>query len=169
MKNYFKKFEIRWADIDANRHLANASYMQYCSHTRLSFMAKNGFGQAEFAAINIGPAAIKEIFCFFREVHTSDTIYVGLELSGLSEDGTFFEFIHRIYRQDGKNVAYSSIAGCWMSMITRKVTVPPQDLLKIFKQDVPYADNFRVMTIKDLRDSEIKPKHVKEVVLSDCY
>ena len=38
---YLKEFEVRWNDIDANRHLANSAYINYMSHTRLSFMLEN--------------------------------------------------------------------------------------------------------------------------------
>ncbi len=159
-KTYFKKFEIRWSDIDANRHLANSSYVQFCSHTRLSFMEKHGWGQKMFEQKRLGPAAIRESYHFFREVHTTDTLYISLELTGLSNEGSFFEFRHRIYRQDGKNVAYSSIAGCWISLDTRQVTIPPQDLFALFKEVCPTADDFRTITRKDLRISHISPKHI---------
>ncbi len=165
MERYFKKFEIRWSDIDANRHLANASYVQFCSHTRLSFMEMHGWGQSMFAEQRIGPAAIRESYHFFREVHTTDTIYVELELTGLSEEGSFFEFRHRIYRQDGKNVAYSSISGCWMSMDTRRVILPPQDLFDLFKKVCPTAQDFRILTKKDIRDPQVSPQHLDPEVL----
>ncbi|HAI81195.1 MAG TPA: thioesterase, partial [Chryseobacterium sp.] len=29
MSVYHHKFEVRWSDIDANKHLANSSYVQY--------------------------------------------------------------------------------------------------------------------------------------------
>jgi acyl-CoA thioester hydrolase len=35
---YYHKHEVRWSDIDANRHLANSSYVQYCAQTRMAFM-----------------------------------------------------------------------------------------------------------------------------------
>ena len=29
---YLKEFEVRWNDLDANRHLANSSYINYESY-----------------------------------------------------------------------------------------------------------------------------------------
>jgi acyl-CoA thioester hydrolase len=29
---YLKEFEIRWSDVDANRHLANSAYLNYMAH-----------------------------------------------------------------------------------------------------------------------------------------
>jgi len=36
---YFKEFDIRWSDIDANRHLANSAYTNFMSHTRMGWYA----------------------------------------------------------------------------------------------------------------------------------
>ncbi len=51
---YIKQFEVRWNDIDANRHLANSAYINFMSHTRLSFMLENGFGQEQMVEHEIG-------------------------------------------------------------------------------------------------------------------
>lgn len=50
---YTKEFEIRWSDIDANRHLANSAYVNFMSHTRMGFMLENGFGQQELVKYNL--------------------------------------------------------------------------------------------------------------------
>ncbi len=39
---YLKEFEIRWSDVDANRHLANSAYLNYMSHARMSFLMEIG-------------------------------------------------------------------------------------------------------------------------------
>ena len=31
---FLKEFEIRWSDLDANRHLANVSYITYAGESR---------------------------------------------------------------------------------------------------------------------------------------
>ena len=36
----FKRIEIRWNDLDANRHLANITFLSYASETRMAFMQK---------------------------------------------------------------------------------------------------------------------------------
>ncbi len=38
---YIKEFEIRWSDLDANLHLGNSTYIDYMSHTRMSFLTDN--------------------------------------------------------------------------------------------------------------------------------
>ena len=39
---YFKEFEIRWSDLDANRHLGNSAYTNLMSHTRMSYLFEIG-------------------------------------------------------------------------------------------------------------------------------
>ena len=87
---YLKEFEIRWNDIDANRHLANSAYINFMSHTRLSYMLENGFGQANMVANNIGPVVFYEHMFYFKEVFPGKPITVSLALKGLSEDGMYF-------------------------------------------------------------------------------
>ena len=38
---YLKEFEIRWADLDANRHVANSSFVDMLSETRMSFLREH--------------------------------------------------------------------------------------------------------------------------------
>ena len=52
---YTKSFDIRWSDLDANRHLANASYLNFMSHTRMGFLMECGFNQASMATHQLGP------------------------------------------------------------------------------------------------------------------
>ena len=46
---YFKDFEIRWSDVDANRHLANSAYINFMSHTRMAFLIEQGFDHKTMA------------------------------------------------------------------------------------------------------------------------
>ena len=46
---YYKEIEIRWSDMDANRHLANTAYLDFGGHTRIDFLASLGFDQKYMA------------------------------------------------------------------------------------------------------------------------
>lgn len=86
---YKKQFEIRWSDIDANRHLANSAYTNFMSHTRMAFLIEHGFTMKELAIHNIGPVVFYEHMHYFKEVFMGQPLTVSLEVSGLSADGTF--------------------------------------------------------------------------------
>lgn len=165
MNIYIKKFEIRWADIDANRHLANSAYMQYASHTRLSFLADQGFGQEEFNKYNVGPAALVEQFYYFREVSLKDTIFVRLEIVGLSEDGSFFQFRQRMYNQYGKNIALCTVKGAWIDLQTRKISPPPSALTNCLI-NYPKSKDFKYINKEDLRSPDVIPEHIDPELLS---
>ena len=90
---YLKEFEVRWNDLDANRHLANSSYINFMSHTRLSYMMENGFGQNSMVTNNIGPVVFYEHMFYFREVFPGKPIRVSLQLKGISKTGSLFDAI----------------------------------------------------------------------------
>ncbi|PZD79012.1 thioesterase family protein [Mesonia sp. K7] len=157
---YKKKFEIRWSDIDANRHLANSAYLNFMSHTRMSFLLQNGFGQDELKKYNIGPVVFYEHIYYFKEIFPGKPITVTLELKGLSEDGMFFEFSHNFYTEDGKHCASCEMLGTWIDLKTRKITILPEHLLKNL-QGLSKTTDFRVLTKEDTRKFGKKPQDLE--------
>ena len=147
---YLKEFEIRWNDIDANRHLANSAYTNLMSHTRIAFLNQSGFGQSDMAKYNIGPVAFYEHMYYFREVFLGKPIRVSLELMGLSKDGMFFEFHHNFYDSEGKNFAHAEMMGSWMDLKSRKLTALPEILLERFSS-FERAKEFKILTKTDTR------------------
>ena len=125
---YLKEFEIRWNDIDANRHLANSAYINFMSHTRLSYMLENGFGQANMAANNIGPVVFYEHMLYFKEVFPGKPITVSLALKGISKDGMYFSFEHNFFDHAGKNIARCEMMGGWIDLAKRKLRSLPESL-----------------------------------------
>lgn len=153
------KVDIRWSDIDANRHLANSAYMNFMSHARLNYMKESGIGQKTLEKHNLGPIAFYENIFYFREVLPEETLYVSVELKGLSADGMFFEFIHNIYNEEGQNKASCEMMGAWMNMKTRRLTALPQELVNLFS-NLKRSDDFKVLTQEDTRKFGQKPKDI---------
>ena len=77
---FTKEFDIRWSDLDANRHLANSAFINFMSHTRMAYLIENGFGQKEMAKYNIGPVIFYEHIFYFREVLQGKPIKVSFEV-----------------------------------------------------------------------------------------
>jgi acyl-CoA thioester hydrolase len=125
---YIKEFEVRWNDIDANRHLANSAYINYMSHTRLSYMLENGFGQTKMVAYNLGPVVFYEHMFYFKEVFPGKPLKVSLQLKGLSEDGMYFSFQHNFYDHKGRNIARCEMLGGWIDLKERKLRGLPEEL-----------------------------------------
>ncbi|WP_149304285.1 acyl-CoA thioesterase [Pareuzebyella sediminis] len=157
---YLKEFEIRWSDIDANRHLANSAYLNFMSHTRMSFLMELGLDQASLAKEQIGPVVFYEHLYYFKEVFPGKPIKVSMEITGMSEDGKFFEFQHNFYTHKGENVAHCEMMGAWMDLKTRKLTALTNDFLFTFS-GAEKAKVFRVLTKEDTRKFSKDPKDLE--------
>ena len=59
---FIKEFEIRWNDLDANKHLANTAYTSYMSHTRMAFFSQHGFGLNILEEKQLGPVVFYVLF-----------------------------------------------------------------------------------------------------------
>lgn len=153
---YLKEFEIRWCDIDANRHLGNTAYINYISHTRMAFFNEIGLSQKSLADLHIGPVVFYEHIYYFKEVFPGNPVKVSLELVGLSEDGMFFEFHHNFYDGNGKNFAHCEIMGAWIDTNTRTLTRLNEETLKNFNK-VEKSAGFRTLTKEDTRKYAKKP------------
>ncbi|WP_396633004.1 acyl-CoA thioesterase [Maribacter sp. R86514] len=156
---YTKDFEVRWSDIDANRHLANSAFVNFMSHTRLAFLMELGFDQKTMVDYKIGPVAFYEHMYYFKEAFLGNVIKVSLEVKGLSEDGKFFEFNHDFYNEKGENIARCEMMGAWIDLKSRKLTGLVEELLSRFSE-LEKADGFKVLTKQDTRRFLKIPKHI---------
>jgi acyl-CoA thioester hydrolase len=147
---YTKEFDVRWSDLDANRHMANSAYQNFMSHTRMGFLIENGFGQREMAAYNTGPVIFSEQVFYFKEIHQGTPVTVTCEIMGMSEDGAFFSFKHDFYDHKGNNLARGLMAGAWMNLASRKIDALPAALYELIGNITKAAD-FKTLTREDMR------------------
>ena len=154
---FYKEFEIRWNDLDANRHLANSAYVNFMSHTRMACLAQLGFDHLTMEKFQIGPVVFYEHMYYFKEVLPGPPVKVSLEVKGISEDGMFFEFQHNFYDHKGRNVAHCEMLGGWISLSSRKLTALNKELLDAF-QKAEKAPDFRILTKADTRKYAKVPK-----------
>ncbi|MCH8535768.1 MAG: thioesterase family protein [Flavobacteriaceae bacterium] len=154
---FTKKFEIRWSDLDANRHLANSAYQNFMSHTRMAFLIESGMSSKQLVKLGLGPVVFYEHIYYFKEIMPEDSVTVSVELKGLSEDGMFFEFVHNLYNQQGKNCARAEMLGAWIDLKSRKLAPLPQDLMNKIKK-LEATEDFKVLTQEDTRKHKVYPK-----------
>ena len=158
MSVYYHKFEVRWSDIDANRHLANSAYVEYCAQTRMAFMSKNKMGLRELNRWGIGPVILHERFSFFKEVYMDQEVYVSLEIDGFSEDGSIYQFLHKFYLPDGTHLATSEAFGVWIDMMLRKTTTPPDDIMEVMNEYK--SENVQTISREFLKTLPFRPQNV---------
>ena len=154
---YTKKFDVRWNDLDANQHLGNSAYIEFMSHTRMSFLTKQGVGLDVMNSFGLGPIVFYEHIYYFKEVLLGEAITVSLEVQGHSEDGRFVMIEHNFYDEKGRNLAYSEILFSWIDLNTRKLGKIPNELLQKIKF-FPRSKTFNFLTKEDIR------KHGKRAI-----
>lgn len=159
MEVFKQKFDVRWSDLDANRHLANSAYINFTSHTRMSYLIGHGFGYKEMVKLNIGPVIFHEHLHYFKEVLPGSTVYVTLELKGLSKDGMFFEFEHNIYDEKGTHHLYAEIMGAFIDLTSRKLTTIPEEMITKGFDGMTKTEDFKWLTKEDTRKHNKSPKN----------
>jgi acyl-CoA thioester hydrolase len=157
---FLKEFEIRWNDLDANRHLANITYLSYASETRMAFLNHIGLTHKDLQQRAIGPIVFNEQLFYFKEAMPDDKIRVSFELAGMSDDGTFFSFEHNFYDQEGQNMARCEMMGAWMNLKTRKLSALPKELITQF-EDSNKTKDYKVISASDTRKHGKKPIDLK--------
>ena len=159
---YKKQFEIRWSDVDANRHLANSAYVNFMSHTRVAFFDKFNFSLQTLLKHNVSPVIFYEHIFYFKEAFLGTPITVTLEVSGLSEDGMFFKIEHNFYNHKGENLANCEVLGAWIDLKSRALSGLPVDLLTVM-DGFPKTKKFKVLTKEDTRKFGKKPVNLTDL------
>lgn len=157
---YLKKFEIRWSDLDANRHLANSSYMNFMSATRMAYLQEHGFGFQEMAKHNLGPVIFNEQIHYFKEIFPGKPVFVSLMTKGLSKDGMFFQFVHGFYNSEGKQLAAGEVLGGMIDLNTRKLISLPQELIDQVFDKIEKTSDFIWLTKEDTRKNQRIPQDI---------
>ncbi len=141
---YYKDFEIRWSDLDANRHVANSSYVDILSETRMSYLRENGFTQKKFEEFKIGPVIFSEEFYYIKEIGPNEKIKATLELLASSANFKYTKFAHCIFNSEGQLCIYSETFFGWFGLAERKLIIPPQEISNLMLS-LSKADNYEVL------------------------
>ncbi|MCA6379821.1 MAG: thioesterase family protein [Cytophagales bacterium] len=60
MKNFEIPIQVRWSDIDQNRHLRHSAYYDYGATTRIACFSQQGLTNLKFEELRIGPILFRE-------------------------------------------------------------------------------------------------------------
>ena len=139
-----KTLYARWGDMDFNGHMKNTAYLDAGADIRMMFFSENGFSMREFEKRRFGPVILRDELEYFRELRLLEPVRVTLEAAGLSEDGVRFRLRNEFFREDGDRVARVTSTGGWLNLDLRKLTPPPEDLLRLMDQ-IPRSDDFEIL------------------------
>lgn len=138
--SFSQRFEVRWADLDPNRHLRHTAFMDYATHVRFAYLAEHGFPAQRFAEEGFGPVIFREETVYRSEVSPQHSIEVDFMIGKLAPDSSRFRLVHHIERDDGVRAAVVTVDGAWFSLDTRKLIVPPAKLNELLHQLPRTAD-----------------------------
>lgn len=144
---YVKTIQIRWADIDANRHLRHSAYYDYGATLRMMILSENGLTTEKLEELQIGPVLFREEAVFRREIRLEDVITVDVELLKATPDYSRWSIRHNFVKADGSLAAVINIDAAWIDMVKRKLAVPDEFMQKIFA-NFPKPDDFEFIVKK---------------------
>jgi len=142
MKKYSLPIQIRWADIDQNRHLRHSVYYDYGAMVRITFLSEMGLTAEKLEELRIGPIIFREEAIFKREINLEDKIEIDVALTKSRADFSRWAIRHTITKQNGTVAAILNLDGAWIDLEKRKLAMAPEFIQKIFR-DFPKSDDFQ--------------------------
>ncbi|MCB9227111.1 MAG: acyl-CoA thioesterase [Chitinophagales bacterium] len=142
MINNAIEIKVRWADVDANRHVRHSAYYDYGAHARIFMFDLMGFDSKMMSKLNIGPVIFKEECTFLKELYLSEEITVNvLKDTNNKLDGSKWKLHHEIFNSKNQKCAHITLSGAWIDLSKRKLTTPPTALAKAL-HELPEGKDF---------------------------
>ncbi|MCB0476952.1 MAG: acyl-CoA thioesterase [Crocinitomicaceae bacterium] len=132
MEKFQVSVEVRWSDVDQNRHVRHSAYYDYGAHARIKFLESVGFDAHTLGKLNIGPILFKEQCNFLKELSPSGRITINVLKGEISEGSPKWVLYHEIFNEKGEKAAHIKAEGAWMDLKERKVALPPHELFEHF-------------------------------------
>lgn len=129
MNPFSQAFQVRWADLDPNRHMRHTAFNDYATQVRTRFFYENGIDIDFFEENHCGVVLFREETLFFKEVGQNEDITIDMKLAALSKEGDRFKIVQHVYKKNGQPAAQITVEGAWFDLITRKLIIPPVKVL----------------------------------------
>lgn len=141
MESYSVPLSIRWADIDANRHLRHSVYYDFAAAMRMNYLNSMGLTTEKLIEYQVGPILFREEALFKREVKLEDKVTIDFRILKCMPDYSRWSLQHYITKPDGSVCTIINVDGAWMDLVKRKLTVPNDFIQGIFSE-IPKAEGF---------------------------
>ncbi|MEQ8245110.1 thioesterase family protein [Fulvivirga sp.] len=142
-----KEFEVKWADLDPNRHMRHSAYNDYAAHMRVKILEEAGLTMSKLEELKMGPILFREETKFLREVGMEGSITITAALSKSRADGSRWSFRHEMFRSDGIKAAIIEVDGAWLDILQRKLAIPPKEIADWFLS-MPKTEDFILESAK---------------------
>ena len=136
--------------MDANGHLRNTAYSEFCTHVRFSFFAEYNFEPRRLKELQIGPIILREEAVFYREIGLMEILKISCQLYQASPDFSTFNWVQFVFKENGKKAAKLTIDAMWLDLTNRKPIVPPEELQALCKK-IPRTKDFEFIQGNNFR------------------
>ena len=147
MDKFSLPIQVRWSDIDQNRHLRHSAYYDYGATVRVACFSQHGLTNLKFEELRIGPILFREEALFKREIKFEDRVTVDIAVTKATADFSRWSVRHHFYKEDGTIAAIINLDGAWMDILARKLAVPDTFIQSVF-DDFPKASDFEQIILK---------------------
>ncbi len=138
------EYKVRWADIDGNRHVNYAAYIEAATELRYRFFAEQNLPPETFEKLGVSPTYTSMTVNFYREVLLGETITITFHLAGLSEHGVRWRIRHEFFKANRKKAVGLTLEGTMLNLTTRQPVIPTTEIMHAFQQ-APRSTDFEVM------------------------
>jgi acyl-CoA thioester hydrolase len=145
MEAYSIPYQVRWTDIDANRHVRYSAYIDAAAELRYRFFTEHNLPPEAFDDLGVGPVYTSLTANFYREVRLGETLTITYLLSGLSPHGVRWKVQHEFLKSNGKKAVTVSLEGTILDLTTRQPAVPTPEIMAVFQQ-VPRSPEFEILS-----------------------
>jgi acyl-CoA thioester hydrolase len=150
MDSFSLTLQVRWSDIDANRHLRHSVYYDYGALSRMEILSRIGLTTARLEELGIGPILFREEAVFRKEVVFEDRIRITTELVKAYPDFSRWSIRHHILKEDESLAAILNLDGAWIDMQKRKLAIPDDFVQSIFDK-IPKSKEFQFQVKKEAK------------------
>lgn len=141
MKEFSRRIQIRWSDLDPNFHLRHSVYYDWGAFCRIEFLNEQGLTPEVMQQLHIGPILFREECVFRREARLGDAIHIDLTVIKARKDYSRWSIQHQVSKNDHQLAAVLTVDGAWMNVQQRKLTTPPEQVFAVFER-MPRAQSF---------------------------
>lgn len=125
---YAVEYQVSWADVDLNGHMANSRYLDYATQTRFRYIAEHGFPPEAFRRHAIGPVIFEDRLRYLRELRFLERFRVTFAYRQKGDDRRKFH-VSNTFLRDGETVAEITADAAWFDLRTRSLVEPPDALV----------------------------------------
>ena len=139
-----RTFQVAWAHLDANGHMANVAFLDVAVDVRFMYFESCGFPPSEWAKLRVGPVVRRDEVDYHRELRMLQPFKVNILLAGLADDASRFRIRNEFRREDGELAARITSTGGILDLNARKLISPPPALAEAFRA-LDRSDDFEVL------------------------